>query len=110
MRHRQSRFIAAFGGLLMVALLPAGADAQITRLGILSRTTSNDPAFGSVGPYEVIKGRAHGELDPRDRRNALIQDIDRTPTNARGRVPYVATFTLARPLDRARASGVLMTA
>ena len=99
MCHRQSWFV---GGLLAAVLLPASAGAQITRLEIVSRTTSNDPAFGSAGPYEIIKGRAHGDLDPRDRRNALIQDIDRAPMNARGRVPYVATFTLARPVDPAR--------
>ena len=103
--HRQSWFVV---GLLAAVLLPASAGAQMTRLEIVSRTTSNDPAFGSTGPYEIIKGRAHGDLDPRDRRNAIIQDVDRAPMNARGRVPYVATFTLARPVDPAKASGVLM--
>jgi hypothetical protein len=88
--------------------LPTSASAQIARLEILSRTTLNDPAFGPVGAYQIVKGRAHGDLDPRDRRNALIQDITQAPRNARGRVAYVATFTLARPVDATKASGVLM--
>src|SRR5262245_21252858 len=95
-------------GLLLVGTLPAAAEAQITRLEIVSRTTATDPSFGAAGPYEVIKGRAHGELDPNDRRNAIIQDLSLAPRNARGRVPYVTTFTLARPSDPAKASGVLM--
>lgn len=94
--------------VLAAMLLPVSAGAQITRLEIVSRTTSNDATFGPVGAYEIIKGRAHGELDPRDRRNAIIQDIELAPKNALGRVEYVATFTLARPVDPARSSGVLM--
>ena len=107
-RQHPSRIIVALGGLLVGALLPVSAAAQITRLEVVSRTTLNDPAFGAVGPYEIITGRAHGDLDPRDRRNTIIQDINFAPKNARGRVPYVATFTLARPVDPAKASGVLM--
>lgn len=108
MRLQRSWCVTHFARLVVALLLPASASAQITRLEILSRTTSNDPAFGSVGPYEIIKGRAHGDLDPRDRLNAIIQDIALAPRNARGRVPYVATFTLARPVDPTKASGVLI--
>ena len=107
-RQHPSRIIVALGGLLVAALLPVSAAAQVTRFEVVSRTTLNDPAFGTVGPYEIIKGRAHGDLDPGDRRNTIIQDINFAPKNARGRVPYVATFTLARPVDPAKASGVLM--
>jgi Alpha/beta hydrolase domain len=107
-RYRHSGFIVALSGLILVALGPVSATAQITRLEIVSRTTSNDPAFGAVGPYEIIKGRAYGDLDPQDRRNRIIQDVTLAPRNARGRVPYVATFTLARPVDASKASGLLM--
>jgi hypothetical protein len=89
-------------------LWPSTAGAQITRIEIVSRTTRSDPAFGAVGSYEILKGRAFGELDPTDRRNVIIQDLGLAPRNARGRVPYVATFTLARPVDATKTSGVLM--
>ena len=59
-------------------------------------------------PYEIIRGRIHGEVDPADRRNAIIQDLALAPRNARGRVEYVATFALAKPVDLAKASGVLI--
>src|SRR3954463_1162031 len=96
------------GGLVLVGACPLTADAQITRIEITSRTTASEPAFGAVGSYDVIKGRAYGELDPADRRNAIIQDLQLAPRNVRGRVPYVTTFTLARPSDASKASGVLM--
>jgi hypothetical protein len=96
------------GGLVLVGAWPLTAGAQITRIEITSRTTASEPAFGAVGAYDVIKGRAYGELDPADRRNAIIQDVQLAPRNARGRVPYVTTFTLARPSDSSKASGVLI--
>ena len=63
-----------------------------------------------AGTYERITGRVFGELDPRDRRNAVITDLDLAPRNARGMVEYVATFTLWQPTDPAKASGVLIYA
>ena len=65
-------------------------------------------AVGAAGPYEIIRGRVHGEVDAADRRNAIIQDLALAPRNARGRVEYVATFALAKPVDLAKASGVLI--
>ncbi len=61
---------------------------------------------GSV-PFEIVTGVFHGELDPHDRRNRIITDIERAPRNARHRVTYSATFALARPVDSANASGLL---
>jgi hypothetical protein len=94
--------------LLLVVASPLTAGAQITRIEITSRTAASEPAFGAVGSYDVIKGRAYGELDPADRRNAIIQDLQLAPRNVNGRVPYVTTFTLARPSDSSKASGVLI--
>src|SRR5262245_50632676 len=96
------------GLTLLLCMLPAIASAQIRRIEIAFRTTASEPAFGAVGSYDIIKGRAYGELDPADRHNAIIQDLTLAPRNARGRVEYVTTFTLARPSDPAKASGVLM--
>ena len=52
--------------------------------------------------------RIHGEIDPKDPHNAIIQDLDLAPRNARGKVEYVATFALAKPVDMAKASRVLL--
>lgn len=98
------------GTALVAALLCAAPlSAQVVRLEIVSREPMNGgtPA-GGAGPFELIRGRIHGEVDPRDRRNAIIQDLDLAPRNARGKVEYVATFALARPVDPAKASRVLI--
>ncbi len=57
--------------------------------------------------YRRISGKAYGELDPNDRRNVIINDIELAPRNVRGMVEYVATFSLSVPKDLSRASGVL---
>ena len=57
--------------------------------------------------------RADSWTDPRrggsgDPHNAIIQDLGLAPRNARGKVEYVATFALAKPVDLAKASRVLL--
>ena len=65
-------------------------------------------SFGSAGQYEKIAGLAYGELDPKDRRNAVITDIQLAPRNSRGMVEYVAAFSIAKPMDMSKASGVMI--
>ena len=93
----------------LLVLTSSTARAQVTRLEITSRdAVAGGQSFGSAGPYVNIRGRVHGEIDPRDRRNRIIQDIDLAPRNARGRVDYVATFSLMMPADLSKSSGVLV--
>ena len=94
---------------LILVLNATAAGADVVKLEILSREPMNDiQAMDAAGPYELIRGRVHGELDPRDPHNRIIQDIDLAPRNARGKVEYVATFALAKPVDLARAARVLL--
>ena len=83
-----------------VSTTPA-ADARIIRLEILSvqSPTFGGLAFGSVGTYEKIFARAYGEVDPSDRRNSLITDIDLAPRNSSGMVEYSADVHIIKPVD-----------
>jgi hypothetical protein len=106
---------AAIVALAVWSLLGAFAaptEARVTRIVVDERRSPayDGESFGRAGTYERITGRAFGELDPRDRRNAVITDLDLAPRNARGMVEYVATFTLWQPTDPAKASGVLIYA
>jgi len=86
------------------------SEARVTRITI-SKTTSpqfNGQTFGNVGTYEELRGTFSGEIDPNDRRNAVITDINLAPRNMRGKVEYTATFTLLKPVDMGLASGVLV--
>ena len=72
---------------------------------VITRTESptfQGMAFGQVGPYEKLVGRATGEVDPRDPGNALIADIALAPRNAKGQVEYSTDVFILRPVDRSR--------
>ena len=82
--------------------LPA-APAGITRLEIVSTQTAFEGrSFGSVGTYQKLRGKAYGQLDPNDPRNAVIADLALAPRNARGRVEYSRDINLLTPTDPAK--------
>ena len=99
-----TRILAAAGLLLFASV----AHANVVRLEIVQTTPVAAPRGAeSIGPFEQITGKIHGELDPNDPKNAIITDIKLAPRNARGKVEYVATFTLVKPVDMTKSSGVL---
>jgi hypothetical protein len=93
----------------LLALAVPG-NARITRIVIDQRESPayQGQSFGEAGRYERLSGHAFGELDPKDPLNAIITDLQFAPRNARGMVEYSATFLLVRPVDLAKASGVLL--
>jgi hypothetical protein len=93
----------------VLLLVGAAAQAKITQITISKTSPAfKGQTFGKVGSYELIKGTATGELDPADRRNALITDIQFAPRNANGKVPYTATFSILKPADLTKANGTLV--
>ncbi|GGB42860.1 hypothetical protein GCM10011380_35420 [Sphingomonas metalli] len=96
------------GAAAAIVLLAAGAaDARLTRL-IVEKTETVAPAGLGAPGYRILRGRYEGDLDPRDPHNRIITDLDGAPRASNGRVPYSATFAIALPVDRSRASGFLM--
>ena len=87
-----------------IAALAAAAsvEARVTRIVIDSTTA----VTGQNIPYETLRGRAFGELDPNDAHNAVITDIQ-LGRDADGKVRYEATFTLTKPVDMSQASGFM---
>src|SRR5471032_2929460 len=71
-------------------LLAGGAEARVTRIVIDSKQSPgfNAATLGTAGAYEILRGRAFGELDPKDKHNSIIQDLALAPKNARGMVEY----------------------
>jgi hypothetical protein len=100
-----------FAGAALAAVLACApaAQARVTRVVIDTKVSPafNGASFGNVGQYETLAGRVFGELDPREPRHRIINDIDLAPRNARGNVEYMATFFIVKPVDMLKASGLM---
>jgi Alpha/beta hydrolase domain len=105
---RRASCALALSTLLVPVLWSPPAEARVTSITILSTTPAfGGRVFGTVGAYEQVRGVASGELDPTTRFNNVITDIQHAPlTN--GKVTYKATFTILKPVDMSKASGVLV--
>jgi hypothetical protein len=88
---------------------PGVAEARITKMLITSveSPTFDGTSFGGVGQYEKLRGRAWGEVDPSDPRNAIITDIE-LAKNAAGKVEYSMDVLIIKPIDSARGNGQLL--
>src|SRR5262245_18039167 len=101
----------ALTAIALACVYSAVTEAKVVRIEVVKVERVDPPATGpqsTAPPYERLSGKFYGELDPADPKNALITDIQRAPKNARGKVEYVGTFTLMKPVDASKASGVLM--
>jgi alpha/beta hydrolase family protein len=94
--------VSAFAGALP-------ARASVTKIVIDKKVSPafDGRTFGAAGQYETLAGRAFGELDPNDPHNALITDITLAPRNANGKVEYVASFFLVKPIDMSKSSHLM---
>lgn len=76
----------------LAAVLPACSDDDTTPAAaatpqmtlIVTATEAFPGTYGSVGAYEKLTGTLAGEVDPKDKHNAIIQDLALAPVNARG--------------------------
>src|SRR6266568_9571317 len=106
------KHVKAFRAPLAACLAAAFAawgpsvDARVTRIVIDTTTDLANPAVpGNL--YQLVTGRAFGELDPNDPHNAIITDIQLAPRNANHNVEYIASFRIRKPKDMSTASGVM---
>ena len=107
---RVTLFLAGVSLLLTVIACGDGTDSDkrsgITRIEIITTQspTFGAQSFGTVGAYEKILAKAYGQLDPLNRRNALIKDIELAPRNAEGMVEYSVDLHILKPIDMAKSN------
>ena len=95
--------------VLLASVSASPTHAEIVQIVIDRRTPMDAVGNGGSGVgYEEIRGRLFGEVDPKRPENTIIQDLDAAPQNARGKVQYISTFTLLRPVNATKDSGVLL--
>ncbi len=102
--------------LAVLGLVAAGsmvvapdATARITKIEITSPAAT---AFGGytwpgVGQYDRIVGKAYGEVDPADPKNALIVDLQLAP-KVNGKVQYSFDFYILKPKDLSKGNHQVM--
>src|SRR5215831_11114849 len=106
---RSALLMAAGFGVLAAGMVATDANARVVRI-VIERKSSpafDGANFGAAGQYEQLIGKAYGELDPKDPHNAIIQDINLAPKNAKGMVEYMATFQITKPIDMSKASHLM---
>src|SRR5205823_826467 len=90
-------------GMLMGAAGTRASEARVVRFVVEQRQPfAGGVEWGTSGAYERLVGTAYMEVDPRDPLNALIVDLDKAPTNARGTVEFSTPFFVLKPVDMAR--------
>ena len=102
------RFVLAFiTSFVLVWALPA--DGHVKKIVIDKKVSPafDGASFGPAGQYETLAGRAFGELDPNDSHNTIITDIKLAPRNANGKVEYIASFYLVKPIDMSKSSHLM---
>jgi alpha/beta hydrolase family protein len=79
---------------------------MLTRLVIQKRELfAKGHEFPITGAYEELVGKIYGEVDPKNRLNKVIVNLDKAPRNRRGRVEYSSDFFMLKPVDMARGNG-----
>ena len=79
---------------------------MITRIVIKHRQSfAKGYEFPITGAYEKLVGKIYGEVDPKNRLNKVIVNLEKAPRNRRGRVEYWSDFCILKPVDMARGNG-----
>lgn len=103
----QPRTVAAAVLALLMLALPAFAEVKRIVIDRKVSPAFDGRTFGAAGQYETLAGRAFGEIDPNDPHNRIITDIQLAPRNRNGRVEYVSSFFLVKPVDMSKSSRLM---
>jgi hypothetical protein len=106
---RVLRQAAQLGLLVVISVLiwPALVGAEVSRVEIASRRDlAGGRSFGSVGAYERMSGKIYFLIDPANKRNQVIADLDKAPRNAAGKIELSADLVILRPRDASKGNGI----
>ena len=105
--HRLLRL--ALQAALLVSIVPVFANAEVSRVEIVSRRdVAGGRSFGSAGPYERISGKLYFLIDPANKRNQVIADLDKAPRNAAGKIELSADLVIFKPRDPSKGNGIAL--
>lgn len=111
--HKFKLSVIALGAAIATGCGSGGGGQPDTNKGApkltiqVTSTQDFSGSYGDVGAYEKVSGTISGELNPKDTKNSVIQDLELAPINERGMIEYSTDFVLLKPKDMSKASGVL---
>ncbi len=95
--------------MIVAILIPVAVAAEVVRVEITGREVVSDaPEHMRSGPYEVIRGIVHLEVDPDNPANRRIVDLQLADRNRRGKVEFSADFELHKPVNPVRGNRRLL--
>jgi hypothetical protein len=99
-----NRCLAVTTTVMSIAFAAAQpSEARVVKFVVEQRSTFvGGAAWGNVGAYEMLRGTAYLEVDPRDPRDAVIVDLENAPRNAHGMVDFSTQFLILKPVDPGR--------
>ena len=107
MRLPMKRCVPAIAACTL--LLTTSARADVTRITIANRSVvAAGQSFGQVGPYEKLSGTIEFAIDPADRHNARVVDLEHAARAADGRVHFTADLYVLQPVEAQKGNGVLL--
>ena len=75
-------------------------NSEVIKFDITERAIAFEGrVFPNVGTYTLIKAKAIVALDPNDKRNSVIADINFAPQNTKGKVEAAADVVLLQPTN-----------
>lgn len=100
---------ATLAAFIATVLLPALVSAEVSRVEITARRdVAGGRSFGSTGPYEQIVGKLYFAIDPANKRNLVITDLDKAPKNAAGKIEMSADLVILKPRDASKGNGIAL--
>lgn len=104
-----SLFFVAGAAILLFLIAPGALDTGVIAITIDSRESfAEGELFGDVGAYEWIRGRLTYAVDPDDKANDAIVDLEYAPRDEEGRVVFHGEFELLKPVDLSKGNHCLL--
>ena len=99
----------AVSSMLVLFLVPALVSAEVSRVEMTSRRdAAGGHSFGPAGVYERLAGKIYFLIDPANKRNQVVADLDKAPKNSAGKIEMSADLVIFKPRDPSRGNGIAL--
>ena len=79
---------------------------SVSNFNIKSRLPfAHGQSFGKTGPYEILEGIFEFSVDPNNKHNESINDLELATTNDNGQVEFSSDFVILSPKDPNKGNG-----